>query len=91
MLTRARLSVGVAVMFAVVLSVAGCGSDDDPPGDETPTEANPASVFCVDQGGEVEIVEESDGEVGYCLLPDGTRVDEWEYYRSNATVPTSES
>ncbi|MFZ0015068.1 MAG: DUF333 domain-containing protein [Acidimicrobiia bacterium] len=48
-----------------------------------PRGGQPASVFCVDQGGEVEIVEEDDGAVGYCNLPDGTRVDEWEYYRAN--------
>jgi putative hemolysin len=44
--------------------------------------ANPASVFCEEQGGTVEIVDEADGQVGYCTLPDGTRVEEWEYYRS---------
>ncbi len=44
--------------------------------------ANPASVFCIEQGGTLEIVDEADGQVGYCTLPDGTRVEEWEYYRS---------
>lgn len=44
--------------------------------------ANPASVFCVEQGGTVEIVDEADGQVGYCNLPDGTRIEEWEYYRA---------
>ena len=44
--------------------------------------ANPASEFCVSQGGEVEIVSEAAGEVGYCNLPDGSRVEEWEYFRS---------
>lgn len=82
-----RMMLDVVATLGVVCALLGCGSDDDSPADE----ANPASVFCVDQGGEVEIVEESDGEVGYCLLPDGSRVDEWEYYRSNAPVPTSDS
>lgn len=54
--------------------------------------ANPASVFCVEQGGTVEIVDEADGQVGYCILPDGTRVDEWEYYRAeNPDAPEIES
>jgi putative hemolysin len=44
--------------------------------------ANPASVYCVERGGEVEIVDEAGGQVGYCLLPDGTRIEEWELYRS---------
>ncbi|MFM8999555.1 MAG: DUF333 domain-containing protein [Actinomycetota bacterium] len=44
--------------------------------------ANPASVFCEEQGGTLEIVDEAGGQVGYCNLPDGTRIEEWEYYRS---------
>ena len=59
--TRSLLVVGLTV---VVLLTAGCNGDD---GDLEV--ANPASVFCVEQGGEVEIVDEEDGQVGYCLLP----------------------
>lgn len=45
---------------------------------------NPASVFCEEQGGRVEIVADDDGEAGVCVLPDGTRIDEWELYRRDA-------
>jgi putative hemolysin len=71
---------------AGVFAVAGCGSDDTPEApDDTVTElANPASEFCIEQGGEVEIVDGDDGEAGVCVLPDGTRVDEWEYFRENS-------
>lgn len=48
--------------------------------------ANPASVYCVDQGGRVDIVDEAGGQVGYCELPDGRRIDEWEYYRSSTAT-----
>jgi putative hemolysin len=48
--------------------------------------ANPASVYCVDQGGRVDIVDEAGGQVGYCELPDGRRVEEWEYYRSSTAT-----
>ena len=73
-----------SVVGVPTLLLAGCssGSSDEPPG-----LANPASVYCVEQGGETEIVEESDGEVGYCNLPDGTRIEEWEFYRSRVTTP----
>lgn len=47
------------------------------------TIANPASTFCVESGGKSVIETESDGERGYCILPDGTKVDEWEYFRLN--------
>ena len=52
--------------------------------------ANPASVFCEEQGGTVEIVDETGGQVGYCNLPDGRRIEEWEFFRSSTTLPTSE-
>jgi putative hemolysin len=45
--------------------------------------ANPASEYCVAQGGDVEIVDEDDGQVGYCNLPDGTRIEEWEYFNQS--------
>jgi hypothetical protein len=45
--------------------------------------ANPASEYCVAQGGEVEIVDEDGGQVGYCNLPDGTRIEEWEYFNQS--------
>ena len=71
------------MVAAAAVLVAGCGEDQP-----DPEVANPASVFCVEQGGEVEIVDEEGGQVGYCILPDGTRVEEWEYYRENA--PTTD-
>ena len=66
------------------LSLPGCSSEsnDNPPG-----LANPASVYCVEQGGEVDIVDETDGQVGYCNLPDGSRVEEWELFRSRESSP----
>jgi putative hemolysin len=83
--------IGVAV---VALALTGCGDDDgddDGGGDTTVAQiANPASVYCEEQGGTVEMVEEAGGTVGYCNLPDGTRIEEWEYYRQanpDATDP----
>lgn len=60
------------------LGLAGC---------QTPTAqapvgmANPASVFCAEQGGELVIVEGKGGQYGECRFSDGTVVEEWEYYR----------
>lgn len=44
---------------------------------------NPASSYCVEQGGESIIVKSQNGEYGVCKLKDGTAMEEWEYYRSN--------
>jgi putative hemolysin len=67
---------------ALAMVLAGCGSSEPAP---APSMANPASAFCVEQGGTVEIVNEDGGERGYCNLPDGTRVDEWEYFQQNSS------
>ncbi len=39
--------------------------------------ANPASVYCEDMGGKLELKD----SVGLCILKDGTVCEEWEYYR----------
>lgn len=52
--------------------------------------ANPASEFCVKNGGESTIVKSKNGEFGVCKLKDGTTVEEWEYYRENNKKETKE-
>lgn len=44
--------------------------------------ANPASVYCTEQGGKLEIRDGKDGQSGYCHLPDGRVIEEWELFRS---------
>ena len=43
--------------------------------------ANPASVFCEENGGTLEIRDQAAGQVGYCVFPDGSECEEWAYYR----------
>ena len=46
--------------------------------------ANPASVYCVEKGGESITKQDKDGsEYGICKFKDGKEVDEWEFYRKN--------
>lgn len=45
--------------------------------------ANPASVYCIEQGGKLEMQQTAAGEVGICHLPDGTKVEEWEFFRAH--------
>ncbi|QEO46742.1 DUF333 domain-containing protein [Vibrio tarriae] len=45
--------------------------------------ANPAAVFCVKQGGELETVTENDQRITYCVTKDGEKVEQWEYFRQN--------
>jgi hypothetical protein len=74
--TRRRAAV---LLVPLLLGVAGCGDDGD---EEEPQLPNPAASFCIDQGGESKIVTDADGsQRGICVLPDGTEVEEWAYYR----------
>jgi len=42
---------------------------------------NPASAYCTSVGGRLEIRKEARGETGYCHLPDGRVVEEWQLFR----------
>lgn len=44
--------------------------------------ANPASVYCSEQGGVLEIKTAKDGsQIGYCELPHGVTCEEWAFFR----------
>ena len=48
--------------------------------------ANPASVACVEAGGRLEIRTGSDGQSGWCHLPDGRICEEWALFRDKRCV-----
>ena len=79
-------------LFALAPILIACGGDDESPtstANDSPSTSdvvglsNPASEFCIERGGRLDIVEEAGGQVGYCNLPDGSRVEEWEYFLAN--------
>jgi len=45
------------------------------------TMGNPASENCVAKGGTVQVVETPAGQSGICVLPNGTRCEEWALFR----------
>jgi putative hemolysin len=68
------------VLAAVVL--AGCAVDSTAEQPADPGLANPASEYCVERGGRVEIRADADGaEQGFCVFPDGSECEEWAYFR----------
>ena len=66
--------------IALILLAGACAETGAP--DQQIGMANPASVSCERLGGRVEIRDEAEGQVGYCHLPDGNVVEEWDLYRS---------
>ncbi|GAB4480077.1 MAG: hypothetical protein Kow00124_26420 [Anaerolineae bacterium] len=70
-----RKMFGIGGVLAVILALAGCGA----PEAEVP---NPASVYCEEQGGTLEIRTDAGGnQTGYCLFEDGSECEEWAFYR----------
>ena len=69
---------GLALLAPLVL--LACVPPEKAP---APGIANPASVYCMKQGGTLEMSEEAGGPVGYCRLPDGTVIEEWAFFRAN--------
>lgn len=62
-------------LFLALALLSACRRD--------PGLANPASVYCEENGGTLEIRDEAEGQVGYCVFPDGTECEEWAYYRGD--------
>ena len=69
------------VFTALVVAASAGGFALAAEGDDDVEFPNPASVFCEEQGGTVEIVVDEHGnESGICRLAGGSAIDEWEYY-----------
>lgn len=73
-------------LTAAALALGGC--QHLPPPKPAPTApmlgmANPASQFCVQQGGHLRIVRTAQGEVGLCTLPGGREFEEWALFRAH--------
>ncbi len=54
--------------------------------EHAPAVGNPASAFCTDWGGRLEMRADPDGgQIGYCLFADGSECEEWAFYRGQCT------
>ncbi len=72
----------LTVVGAVLLT--GCArQENEYPVKEYTSMANPASVYCVEQGGQLEMVTENAQRVTYCVTKDGEKIEQWEYFRQN--------
>ncbi len=78
---KAPFSTG-CLLLALTLGTAASADEPGTPPDKASMElANPAAVFCVDNGGSYEIRSGTKGQFGVCKLADGREVDAWDYLR----------
>ncbi len=73
--------VASALLASVVL--VGCSSEPDKYDvKEYDATTNPASLYCVQQGGELEMMSENNKRMTYCVTSEDEKVEQWEYYEN---------
>lgn len=65
------------MILTLPLLLIACGSAQEP----AVGLPNPASVYCEEQGGTLELRTEVGGQVGICHFDDGSECEEWAFYR----------
>lgn len=74
----------MVVLLVLGLGIGGCGDAEEEKSDSGL--ANPASVYCVEQGGTVEIrTDEAGNQAGVCVFDTGRECDEWAFYRGECS------
>ncbi len=71
-------------LIVLVISLAGCMPITPTAAPEAPAAnmPNPASVYCADNGGTLDIRKDNAGnESGVCVFADGSECDEWAFFR----------
>jgi len=76
----AVLSIALLVLFAGCAGTQARGAS----GENTQL-ANPASVFCEEKGGRLEIRDGPGGQIGYCIFQNGRECEEWSFYRGECS------
>jgi putative hemolysin len=88
-----KVMVPLFMLMGVIL-LAACGPNQASPTPQAGM-ANPASVYCEQNGGKLDLRQDASGGVaGICIFPDGSECDEWAYFRGECkpgdSSPSSE-
>lgn len=80
------------LLLALTLPLVACTAKTTPPDAPKPPQAvgmaNPASVYCLEKGGEQIPIQSPQGVRTECKLPGGEVIDEWTLYRRDHPQPT---
>ncbi len=76
---------------AFSLLLAACGAEASTPVSNVSL-ANPASAYCEENGGTLEMRTDNEGNVsGVCIFTDGSECDEWAFFRGECSPAEAES
>lgn len=74
----------IVLLIFVILALTACDKKTATPSAGI---ANPASVYCTENGGKLEIRTAADGgQIGVCKFEDGSECEEWAYFRKECKV-----
>lgn len=78
-------------LFVLGMLLTACAAKTSTPVTDVAL-ANPASVYCEENGGMLELRSDKDGNVsGVCIFPDGSECDEWAFFRGECGSVAAES
>ncbi len=83
---KSLLAVSSILLVIVIVSAACVPLPPPTPEPAGQSIANPASEYCIQQGGVLEIRKEAAGEVGYCKFADGSECEEWALMRGDCAA-----
>lgn len=69
----------ILVLVWLSLLVTSCQQGSSDTRNEPAAVANPASVYCVELGYQLEIRQTDAGEEGVCIFPEGVECPEWDF------------
>lgn len=69
--------VALTGLLVLCVTFSGCAEDEN----DDAGLANPASVFCEENGGTLEMRTDTSGTGGFCIFDDGSECEEWAYFR----------
>ncbi len=84
------VKIWVIIIILLILAsciILYCSTKKDKSINETNTQiANPASVYCIDNGGELELrTDKTGGQYGVCIK-DGKECEEWAFFRGECEL-----
>ena len=80
-----KILITVLILIVIGVSCYFIFRQKDNPSNETENAqlANPASVYCQEQGGTLENIAFAKGTRGFCLFDDNSQCGQWDFYRGD--------
>jgi putative hemolysin len=74
------------ILIAVVMGAIFFFGKSNSPKIENVGMANPASVFCKENGGQSQMQKDEKGEYANCIFPNGQKCEEWTLFRGECAI-----